>query len=341
MAFDGSEIPQSIGAKLALIGGSGPYQGARFPIVTLPLTIGRKPPNDLILDQDGWVSSNHCRIIKTDRGIFIEDLGSANGTFVNGKRINPNDPTLIIPGRNTIALGKTLFDFVDEGAAVEDMSSKTLNINDLIATKALGGSKDFLGTEREEALFVVDICRSTFFGGEYGEKALFSVLIELAKSITRNADMDVLQSMAHTGDGFMVTFKETGEAVAVAAKLLQDLERFTPDGGAPNPGVRITIHYDKVVATVNGARMGIATKLITELDKAGKDNLVKAPPQPLEIPERDRIIITGQAVATLKGRLADSIRPVGLFKIKDFEPIEIHLVTGDLNTVISSLGPQY
>ena len=58
------------------------------------ITIGRELKNDLILD-DPRVSRLHATIRKTDSGVILRDMGSGNGTFVNGQRIQPNvDVTL-------------------------------------------------------------------------------------------------------------------------------------------------------------------------------------------------------------------------------------------------------
>jgi pSer/pThr/pTyr-binding forkhead associated (FHA) protein len=50
------------------------------------LTIGRDQSNDLVLDNPA-VSRNHARIYKTQWPFYIEDLNSANGTFLNGVKM--------------------------------------------------------------------------------------------------------------------------------------------------------------------------------------------------------------------------------------------------------------
>ncbi|NVN99861.1 MAG: FHA domain-containing protein [Geobacteraceae bacterium] len=72
---------------------SGPQQGERFT-VTLPCVIGRKGC-DLVLN-DGQISRRHAELKVVERKLVIEDLGSTNGTMVNGenvtsKRLSPGD----------------------------------------------------------------------------------------------------------------------------------------------------------------------------------------------------------------------------------------------------------
>lgn len=59
--------------------------GAVLPLKTTT-TLGAEQDNDIIL-QDGFVSAHHARLRWDGAGWWLEDLGSKNGTFVNGDRI--------------------------------------------------------------------------------------------------------------------------------------------------------------------------------------------------------------------------------------------------------------
>jgi pSer/pThr/pTyr-binding forkhead associated (FHA) protein len=66
--------------------------------------IGRDPVAELSLPDDGLVSYRHARAVPTDDGLLIEDLGSRNGTFVNGAQLEA--PTLVGSG-DRIVVGET------------------------------------------------------------------------------------------------------------------------------------------------------------------------------------------------------------------------------------------
>ncbi len=52
-----------------------------------PVVIGRAPDCGLRLDHDEFASSHHARINPASDGLWIEDLGSTNGTYVNNARV--------------------------------------------------------------------------------------------------------------------------------------------------------------------------------------------------------------------------------------------------------------
>jgi hypothetical protein len=66
---------------------SGKYQGGEFPLVPdKQVIVGRSSELDMVLVED-MVSRKHAKIILQQDQIWIEDLGSTNGSFVNGEKI--------------------------------------------------------------------------------------------------------------------------------------------------------------------------------------------------------------------------------------------------------------
>jgi pSer/pThr/pTyr-binding forkhead associated (FHA) protein len=76
-----------------------------FKIDKDEITIGRNHTNDITIDNLA-VSDRHARIVRDKSGYFLEDLGSTNGTFVDGRRIS----RIGLAGKQEITIGKHLLD---------------------------------------------------------------------------------------------------------------------------------------------------------------------------------------------------------------------------------------
>ena len=63
------------------------HGGERLPLLKGSLTIGRLPDNDLSIPKEA-VSRHHARIEAAQGGYWIADLGSRNGTKLNGERFS-------------------------------------------------------------------------------------------------------------------------------------------------------------------------------------------------------------------------------------------------------------
>ena len=92
------------GAPRVLIITQGPQAGQSAELALGTVLIGRGADCQVILDDD-YVSTRHARVVAGPNGIYAEDLGSTNGTYVNGQRITA--PTTITLS-DTVRIGKTI-----------------------------------------------------------------------------------------------------------------------------------------------------------------------------------------------------------------------------------------
>jgi pSer/pThr/pTyr-binding forkhead associated (FHA) protein len=85
---------------VSVVQGPRELQGVRVP-VTGPVVIGRSPGADIVIGDD-FVSGRHARLAPSGDGAVLEDLGSTNGTVLNGSRVT--SPQSLRPG-DTIDIG--------------------------------------------------------------------------------------------------------------------------------------------------------------------------------------------------------------------------------------------
>lgn len=98
-------------------------------------TIGRSQENNIVINDDN-VSRKHLQIVQDDNDNFsVVDLGSTNGTFVNGKRINGE--TLIYPG-DELRIGGTVLnwqDYFPKKPAIRSSQTQNLPLSQQIGEK--------------------------------------------------------------------------------------------------------------------------------------------------------------------------------------------------------------
>lgn len=83
---------------------SGPTPGKTYPIEQEELLLGRDLANDIAIS-DPEVSRRHARFVIQNDNVLVEDLGSTNGTFLNGERIS--SPQQLRPG-DVLTLGESI-----------------------------------------------------------------------------------------------------------------------------------------------------------------------------------------------------------------------------------------
>jgi pSer/pThr/pTyr-binding forkhead associated (FHA) protein len=83
-----AERPTPSGGQLVVERSNAVKTGRSFPAGPVPLTIGRAEDNAISLAGDEFASGHHARIESQRDGVWVLDLGSTNGTFVNGARLD-------------------------------------------------------------------------------------------------------------------------------------------------------------------------------------------------------------------------------------------------------------
>lgn len=101
------------------------------------ITIGRKPDNDIPIDNLA-VSGKHALIISILDDSFLEDLGSTNGSYVNGKLVKKH----ALKNGDVVSIGKHELKYINEHATADDDEfEKTMIIKPGSASAAVAAAK--------------------------------------------------------------------------------------------------------------------------------------------------------------------------------------------------------
>lgn len=149
-------------SQLALRFISGKYQGGEFPLTdATEIIVGRSSDLDMVLVED-MVSRRHARIACEHEQITIEDLGSTNGTFVNGEKIKRAS----LKEGDRVLIGTSILKVVatDPGAPPPPRRPQEPNVRHSGQAKTMSGSIDeiplpdllqLLGTSKKSGVLVV------------------------------------------------------------------------------------------------------------------------------------------------------------------------------------------
>jgi signal transduction histidine kinase/pSer/pThr/pTyr-binding forkhead associated (FHA) protein len=84
----------------------GPAAGQDFPIRGSEVVLGRAAGVGITVP-DNLLSRSHVKVLRTDEGWFVEDMGSTNGTWIRGQRLASRQP---LKERRPVSIGSTLFE---------------------------------------------------------------------------------------------------------------------------------------------------------------------------------------------------------------------------------------
>jgi pSer/pThr/pTyr-binding forkhead associated (FHA) protein len=117
---------------------SGKYQGGEFPLKSgKQVVIGRSSELDMVLVED-MVSRKHAKIMVGEGKITIEDLGSTNGTFVNGEKIKQAR----LKEGDRILIGTSILKLVNQAGGTEEVDETLVKqkLEEAAANQARRGS---------------------------------------------------------------------------------------------------------------------------------------------------------------------------------------------------------
>jgi Nif-specific regulatory protein len=164
-----------------LISISGPLEGTIFSLTDADITIGREPSNSICI-ADPLLSRQHCRITREGEVFKLYDLGSSNGTFVNGVPVKEQ----VIAHRDLIKTGDSVLLFICHEESEADYSSVRFAEDDPAMQSTI-----FL--RREDSLYFNSLKGQTDLPLTAPTARNFSALLQIGLEINAIRDLETLQ----------------------------------------------------------------------------------------------------------------------------------------------------
>jgi class 3 adenylate cyclase len=215
------------------------------------LEVGRDCNGLLLADRQ--TSRQHLLVSIEDGAVVVTDLGSTNGTFVDGRRLD--GPHQLLPGE-LVRLGDTTIERAVEGAAPVaggatvtslDTGLRTTSI-DLVAA-AVADELPSVTVPEGGTLTIVfsDIEASTSRSAELGDAAWMEVLSVHNAIIRRQVARFRGTEVKAQGDGFMLAFASARAAVDAMIETQRALESWARSQPTSAVRVRVGIHTGEVM----------------------------------------------------------------------------------------------
>jgi two-component system, cell cycle response regulator len=274
-------------AYLVVLAGSN--VGEMYKVEKDRTVMGRGEKVDIRLVDEG-ISREHAQVVRQEKSIFLEDMGSTNGTFCNGVRVQRqalSDGDKILLGSTTI-LKFSYQDKLDEmfqrqmsESALRDGLTKAFNKR-YFSERLESEYQYAVRHDAPLSLVFLDIDHFKKINDQNGHQAGDYVLVELAGLVTRALRNEDIFAR-YGGEEFAIISRGTdvAEGAALAERLRRAVEEheFVFDGSrlpvtisvgvarAPRPGVHS--HAELV---------GLADETMYEAKRSGRNRVCVAPP---------------------------------------------------------------
>jgi phosphoserine phosphatase RsbU/P len=209
--------------------------------VTVPLdrdriSLGRSSANELCYPDDSGLSRQHLAFTRTDGAWFVEDLGSKNGTQLNGQRIDQKVPFrtgarvsaghLIIEfAEHAPSMSNTVV-FVDHGESFSSSSTTVVqSLDAVIGTQAYDPNKTQIMQGNPQMHALIRAGRELASHRPLAE--LFTVILDLSvdavcagRGVLMTLENGALEVRAHRGEGFQISATVRDRVLKEKASLL-------------------------------------------------------------------------------------------------------------------------
>lgn len=249
--------------------------------------IGREPKDTDICFLDEAISKQHARVTVKSGNVFIEDLGSSNGTFVDGEEVHQpvmlQDGSRIVLGRSTV-LALTFQDELGEKFQQQMYESSTRDqltgaFNKATFLDHLGAEMRYAKRHKTNFLIVImDIDHFKSVNDTYGHLVGDEILAQVS-GVIRSVVREDAHFSRYGGEEFIVAERnasaEEGAIVAERIRAAVEGHSFQTEAGPLNVTMSLGVADLKLVGEADGTTLvRLADEALYDAKRDGRNRFV-------------------------------------------------------------------
>lgn len=166
--------------------------------------------------------------------------------------------------------------------------------------------------KQEVALLILDLVQSTQYVLNVGDTSFATVIGSIYRRVKTHSSASDLIFLKGTGDGFFAVFHTVQAAFSLASTFLE-----TPVH--QDVHIRMALHRGAVKTGPDGDVLGTEVRRVYQIEGVKKEDQVELTIHESVLPEENRILATQQAMIKLADSDRIKFKPVGKFRLTDFD----------------------
>jgi len=245
-----SPPPQNMNYEILVLAGD--YEGEKIPLSSKPIIIGRSSKKSVLILTNNTISSTHCKIHSVNGVVYLQDMNSSNGTWLNDeKKLRPSETVKLKSGDTFSLAGCAVFQVIEAVQQPESIEENITTDDEVIDTPSPVNQpfRIYAGFWKRFSAALIDGIVTTIGCAIIG--FIFGFIFILSTGIN---DPDVLEFIGNILGIFLVwlyfSVMESSSSQGTFGKMAVGIKVTDLSGYRVSFGKATGRHFGKIISTI-------------------------------------------------------------------------------------------